>query len=797
MRTYSFLIFFLFLYITSDAQKAPIPQQFAKTQLSLTENKGQITDQYGQPRNDIQFKTRGNGVSVFVGNGHLHYQFSKANNTGYKADLKSAHSLLREHDTAATACQMYRLDMTLEGANPDATMIADDKQAYYETYYTTALHTNAPAASYGKVTYKDIYPNIDWVLYIKDGKLEYDFVVRPGGKASYIKIKYNGATAITHTAGRIHIATPMGDVNEEKLYAYEQGTGKPVAARFCGKGNNVRFKTGCGRKSTIVIDPTLAWGTYYGGAETGSSTVVRDIAGDIFLTGATHSTTNIATTGAYQITFGGGMQDVFVAKFTSTGSLLWATYYGGSGNEVAYSACSDATGAVYIGGYTTIDDVIPTPGAHQTTYGGGAYDAFLAKFSTEGTLVWGTYYGGSDYDFGTAVCCDHSGSVYLAGITQSLTNIATPGAYQTANNGDDDVFLAKFDSTGILQWGTYFGGDSIDESMYSIACDVNNNIYITGETQSPTNIATAGAWQTVIGDSSDAFLAKFSSNGTLIWSTYYGGIGTDYGAAVSVDPSMNIILWGLTGSTDNIATPGTHQETYSGGEDCFLAKFDSVGTRIWGTYYGGGNYDEPGAMICDNWGNIFIAGNTQSMDGIATTDAYQGGYNGTLDVFAANFDQAGSLHWGTYFGSGGYCRAAGVAADNNGSVYISGGAENATGMTTIGAYQVSEIGTGNAFLAKFSGFPDAILDITSQLQNVFLFPDPSSGDFTVTGTFSNEKTVIVTILNMLDEVVYTMPFALQQGVLNQEIDMKSAARGCYILWVHGGNSCYSAKFTIN
>ncbi|HRE58569.1 MAG TPA: SBBP repeat-containing protein, partial [Candidatus Kapabacteria bacterium] len=156
---------------------------------------------------------------------------------------------------------------------------------------------------------------------------------------------------------------------------------------------------------------------------------------------------------------------------------------------------------------------IATTGVHQTTFGGGEGngDTFIAKFNTNGVRLWGTYYGGNQGEFGSAIAVDGSGNVYVCGNTSSSNAIATAGAHQTTFGGDIDAFIVKFTTNGVRLWGTYYGSFGWDQGI-GIAVDGGGNVYITGETSSFNAIATAGAHQTTYGGGfRDAFIAKFST----------------------------------------------------------------------------------------------------------------------------------------------------------------------------------------------------------------------------------------------------------------------------------------------
>jgi len=330
----------------------------------------------------------------------------------------------------------------------------------------------------------------------------------------------------------------------------------------------------------------IVWGTYYGGFITFGYAIALDAGNNVYITGYTASQASISTAGVYQPAFAGGPGspvDAYVAEINSTGSALtWATYYGGTANEVGLGIGVDGSNNVYISGYTNSNNGIASPGAHQTIYKGGASfgDIFVAKFNPSNAgaaqLLWGTYYGGTQDDAcnGLSILND---TIYVTGWTQSNNSISTPGSYQTLYAGGTDGVIAKFDpTTSNLIWGTYYG-DASQDIVSAIALDTKRNIYITGWTASFYNIATSDAFQTLNAGNDDAFITKFNPTGTsLIWGTFFGGTGNEQGFSISGGgPNNNFYISGFTGSTNLYTTYGTYQPIYGGGsQDVFIAKFE-------------------------------------------------------------------------------------------------------------------------------------------------------------------------------------------------------------------------------
>ena len=495
-----------------------------------------------------------------------------------------------------------------------------------------------------------------------------------------------------------------------------------------------------GFATVTMAQNVRAWGTYYTGTgqiwpngEDRGQACITDAAGNVYMVGTTNSNSDIATVGAHQTICAGGDTiggfsgtDAFLVKFNSSGVRQWATYYGGSEWDYGISCAIDASGNVYMIGSTSSTSGIATAGAHETTVN----DGFLVKFNSSGVRQWGTYFEGN----GNACTTDASGNVYIVGLTNSTSGIATAGAHQTVMSGSGDAFLVKFNSSGVRQWGTYFGGPfdggSANEMGISCATDASGNIYMVGKTPSTSGIATVGAHQTAGGTQFfDAFLVKFNSTGVIQWGTYYDGLGDTQPNSCATDASGNVYMAGQVFQEllpdSGISTPGAHQTTYGGGfTDAFLVKFDPNGVRQWGTYYGGSSVEEGTSCAIDPSGNVYMAGHTGSTTGIATAGAHQTVFGGGgLDGFLVCFNSSGVRQSGTYYGEG---FVSDCATDASGNVYMAGITQSSSGIATAGAHQTANGNSGynDAFLVKFSGISVGINEtINDKLFTIY--PNPS------------------------------------------------------------------------
>ncbi len=262
------------------------------------------------------------------------------------------------------------------------------------------------------------------------------------------------------------------------------------------------------------------WATYYAGTsqEYGYG-IATDTAGNVYLTGAAFDTIGIAS-GGFQNTFGGGQEDAFLVKFDANGNRLWATYYGGAGNEQGKHVATDIAGNVFMAGFTGSTDSIAFQG-FQNNYANGnnpfwGSDAFLVKFDANGNRLWATYYGASGIDEAESIATDATGNVFMAGSTFSTDSIASGGFLNTYTAEDNMCFLVKFDANGNRQCATYYYLHQthfktiLDGTAGCIALDNAGDVYLAAYTNLDTGVVTLNGFQnTFNGGIYDAYLVKF------------------------------------------------------------------------------------------------------------------------------------------------------------------------------------------------------------------------------------------------------------------------------------------------
>lgn len=377
----------------------------------------------------------------------------------------------------------------------------------------------------------------------------------------------------------------------------------------------------------------LLWSTFLGGSYYDTC---FDIAvgsdGSCYVIGETESN-DFPTLNAYNSTFGGFL-DAFIAKFSSSGSLLWSTYLGGNDYDHCRGVAVANDGSCYITGSTESSD-FPTKNAYDSSFNGGLYgDVFVAKFSASGFLLWSTYLGGSEEDYGHSIAIASDNSCYLSGFTSS-NDFPTLNAYDSTCEGID-AFVTKFSASGVIQWSTFLGGSNLDKGL-GIATASNGNCYITGFTYS-SDFPTKNAYDESFNRDEDVFITKFSTYGSLLWSTYLGGISYERGHDIAVLGDDICLVVGQT-TSDDFPMSDAYNSTYGGSSDAFVVKFNSGGSLLWSTFLGGSDSDNGNGVAVASDGSCYVTGKTASGN-FPTLNAFDDSFNGSElygDAFVMKF----------------------------------------------------------------------------------------------------------------------------------------------------------------
>ena len=624
--------------------------------------------------------------------------------------------------------------MKLLGANPKLRFEPLDQQPGVSNYFIgndpSKWRTNI--ANYGKVALREVYPGIDLVFYGNERQLEYDWVVAPGADPKQIHVKWEGPSQVTKNASGDLVLS--ASLVQHKPVILQDGT--RIHGGYVVRGREVAFELAkYDAAKPLVIDPVLVYSTYLGGRDligkypSFGGGIAVDASGSAYVTGATISA-NFPTASPLQAGNRSALpgEDAFVTKINAAGSaLVYSTYLGGSGNDAGIGIAVDDVGNAYVTGITASTNF---PTAHPLQASNGAYrpttgNAFVTKINVAGSaLVYSTYLGGSGDDRGAGISLDGSGNAYVTGQTAS-TDFPTTNPLQANSSGFTDAFVAKINAAGsALVYSTYLGGGGNDFGS-GIAVDGLGNAYVTGQTAS-TNFPITSPLQASFGGGSgflvDAFVTKINAAGSaLVYSTYLGGSGDDFGQGVAVDGAGNAYVTGSTSST-NFPTANPLQASFGGGDDAFVTKINAAGSAfVYSTYLGGNGDDQGRGIAVDGAGNAYVTGWTRSTN-FPTANPLQLSYSGggeNSNVFVTKINVAGSAYvYSTYLGgSNGNDSGQGIAVDGAGNAYVTGNTVS-TDFPTVIPMQGSLAGLADAFVLSIS----APLQISSATHFVPITP---------------------------------------------------------------------------
>ena len=722
-------LFFLFFAIVSSAQEKP-------TSTGFVENKGQIVDQKGNPNSAVKYLLNTNGLNVQLKKNSFSYDvyemkkipLTKKDRMFYDSTDKNGgkQSTLPDYSLEQI---FHRVDVEFEGSSADVKLVAMEKSKDYDNYYTLK---NAPEGilmvhKFQKVTYKNLYPNIDMVFFIPEDKskaVEYNFIIRPGGNVSDIKMKFNGLKTDLADS-KIKMETRFGIMEETLPMSWtEDGiTKKEVAVGYKKIRKNVYgfdFDESQVSGKTVVIDPVPVrlWGTYYGGSNFEFPyEILVDQQDGILIIGSTKSLTNIATAGSYQSTYNGDWMNLFIAKFNINGERLWGTYTPIYEFNNSRTMALDFDSNLYMASRQVVSTNLATPGAYQTVKN-SYFDTYLMKYSNQGFLVWATYYGGNQNELIHSICADSLNNVYIVGSTNSTNAFSSSGAYQETNlstNADSqEGFIAKFSPSGQRIWGTYFGGDKNDVIT---SCSISDDdfLYIVGRSNSTGNImATPGTYlPTNTGNMNSGFLAKFSLDGARVWGTY---LGVNVFGDNLIIKGDDFYFWGLT-TNETIGTPGTYFENLTIHPDSqfgnpvnfnsFIMKFNvETQQKTWSTYF----FELISEVIVNEFGDVYFCGDTKITQGITTPNAYvETTQINIRENFVVKLNNQGQQIWGTYYSGNGNEFEAKIALDSFNDLYLYGMTHSVSGISTPGSFQSGNSGGQEVYLVKFKDCLSSII----------------------------------------------------------------------------------------
>jgi hypothetical protein len=721
-----------------------VAETYGRLPLSFEANQGQTAAQ-------VKFLSREPGYTLFLTPDEAVFALRAPSDVKNplvarrKARLHDATSDRQPQDRTSE----YVLRMKLLKSNPSAKVEGTDSLPGRTNYFPGSdpakWRTNIP--TYAHVRYRDVYAGIDLAYYgNRSGRLEHDFIVRPGADPRNIALTLDGADRYSlDQNGDLQVSVGQQTVTLQRPAIYqEDGKGRQsiVGQYRLTAGNRLSFEiSSYDRSKTLVIDPVLNYSTFLGGGNGAAiqyaDAVAVDASGNAYVTGHTGTTDFPTTPSSFQPTcdVDGGCSAVFVTKLNAAGSkLVYSTYIGGTLYDEGYSIAVDSSGNAYVAGKAESSNFPTTTGAFQATFPGAFSSGFVTKLNSTGSkLVYSTFLGGSGGglcylsngstdDLAHGIAIDANGNAYVTGCTDSPNFPTTAGAFDRTchgcGNDHGDAFVSKLNANGTaLVYSTFLGGSDLDVG-YSIAVDANGNAYVGGSATSENFPITAGAFQTTkTAGGQVGFITKVNPTGTgLVYSTFLGGSDADLINGLALDKLLNVYATGYASSSNFPITANAFQKTC---KDCtnqfssFVTKLNSTGkTLAYSTFLGGSGSDIGTSITVDALGDAFVTGQTESTDFPTVAGAFQTTCHdcnvnlGTSAAFITQMNPTGSaLKYSTFLGGTRTDYGTGIALDSSGNAYITGGTGSSDFPVTKGSFDVTCKGCAafgtDAFITKF------------------------------------------------------------------------------------------------
>jgi len=579
---------------------------------------------------------------------------------------------------------------------------------------------------YARARFSQVYPGVDVLFYAGEKRMEYDFIVAPGADPSVIQMAWTNVEATrVDESGDLIVTTAAGDIRQKRPVVFQEVGGKrlPVEARYRRTADGI-YSLDLGawdQQYALVIDPSLQYSTYIGGAQLEeSTTMIIDQAGNAVIGGYSFSTD--FPVGAVNLRFIGTNEEAFLTKINNDGTqLMFTVFLGGEQFETVSAVTTDNEGNYYITGRTQSFSFPSSDDAYQEFYS-GAQDAFVAKISANGSqLLYSTFFGMSNaHELSNAIGVDSNGNAVIAGSSSSSSLPTTVGAFDRTQNGGEDGFVARFSSNGRqLLMSTFLGGSGLDV-IYGMTQDVAGELYLVGTTSSADFPTTTGAYQRTLSGVKDAFVCKMSQNGKRVsFCSLFGGTGADEGTAIALETGGRIVIAGSTSTGTFPATTHALRKVVGGPTDAYLARFNSQGTAVIAATLLGGLGDEfLGSVFSMTGGYMVIGGTTTSLNFPSTREAFQFSSTASGDGFLSVITPlANELTFSTIIGGTITDQVRAIARDRFGDVYMAGASNSPDLVTTPTAYDTTINGGADLFVARVLGISgqECIGTVTSTL----------------------------------------------------------------------------------
>lgn len=656
------------------------------------------------------------------------------------------------------------------------------------------------------VIYRDLWPGIDLRFDPSSSELRYEILADEDADPATAQFYFDGLFDESRAEGS---GMPR---HEEGRSAERSREGSLRIVEIPANANAHALRWGQtddeGSPDAADNPSSLLWSTFFGGsAQDRPHGLYVDAAGNSYITGYTWSHDLPTTSGAYDRSHN-GEYDVYVAKLSSGGSaLLWATFLGGSVWDRAFAVRQDETGNVVVAGLTFSANFPATAGAYDESLG-GERDAFCAKLSPTGSaLLWATYVGGSNTEWGWDMILDSQDRPILVGETLSGDFPTTPGAYDQVVNSAD-AFIIKLAADGSdAVWSTVLGGNFSDQAT-RVVLAADDAPIVCGNTNAPTFPTTLGAIDQSHNGAQDAFVAMIHAEGTsLLYSTLLGGSADDWGNGLAISPSGEVVIAGSTSSIQFPVTPGAFDESHNGMQDIFLTRINfSSSTPVWSTLLGGDMNDEPFAFILDRDECPIVSGQADSENFPTTPNGYDLTYNGGGDAYLTRMDPTGSqLYWSSFLGGALLDQGWELYLHPSGDPILAGPTYSSDFPTTVGGYDRTHGGSVDDFLARFrivtaSGVDEPWTD--PEFLSLHVMPNPGSGDVAIRFVLPSPRSVTLRAFDASGRCVATIEEGSREAGSNvvywdgRDDRGRPVASGTYWIRVHGPQTLAQTSLVI-
>lgn len=662
----------------------------------LIENLGQVSDPA------VRFYTRGAPLSVFLVQDGVAFTLKRPASAGSTAAVRG-----RAFDEVSFSFKLVGCN----AVSPRGALPLGHTSNFFLGCDPDGWVTGA--RSFSEVLYEGIYDGIDLRLYLKEGNLKYDLIVRALADPGQVVLKYEGVSGIEVEAltGDLVLATPLGAVRDTRpvvLQDLPEGRWSAPASFRLLKDGTFTFALPDGLVPDVpfVIDPGIEVSTFFGGSYLDQ---VRDVTvgadGSVYVTGTSFSVDFPVTNGANDTNPDTEWSDAYMAKLDSTLShLLVSTFVGGPSFDTGNAIELAPDGGIYIAGYT----MGPFPVSPDALYENfmGSNDVFLCKVSSDGSrLLYSTLLGGSGSDLTFSLRLGPGGDVFIAGPTSSDDLPCTPGAFCSTYEGsvggpESALFAMRLDaSLAMLEYCTYvngIGGDTLSaRPKTGLAVDGEGNALLCGAAFPSFPTTTGTVHPDFIGGTTDAFVLELDPTGSrVLRSTFLGGSGPDCANEVAVSGNGTVYVAGSTVSNDLDTTPDAPQRWRSDKMDMFVAVLDrDLGTMGFCSYIGGrGDDGATDIALGAGDGRLLILGVTFSSTFPWIPGCYDPQLDGARDGALVTLNLTTmDIDYSTYLGGSAleYHFGEGLAACPDGRVCIAHSTESADFPTTPGAYDTT------------------------------------------------------------------------------------------------------------